>query len=355
MDENFRDEQLCKELMHIPGVKSVILIGSRARGEAKTNSDYDFYVVVPTFFVPVIYKKLKKQERILKDELKSNVSISPMTLLRINRGRDLLLLKTKKEGVTLCGRDYLTKIKVNAIDEILSDELFSYFFSAAYFLIEYFDPDEEISEKCLYNTAKTVMYCAETQLLINGIYDGKRDNIIKEIGQLGLTTNLDILKLAKVIMDDKIPQTANPINFWFSARDYLLQVFSQLTKRYFGSRLDESLEMTIAKLKKTNRSFIKNLQFSILVLMEKGNYHLFSVFTRKSIEKYLWSSLLYLIISTEKDMRINKQYSYNSCQTLESIKLSHKMEDSSSDVDLWREIKREIIEYWPMACGKCVI
>ena len=353
MDGKSKNKLLCRELMDISGVKSVILIGSRARKEAKRDSDYDIYVVVPTLAVPFSYRDLRKKELILKNKLGSNVSTSPLTLMRINRGHDLLLLKTKKEGVTLCGKDYLPKLKIDSIGELPSDELFSYFFSAAYFLMEYFDPEKRIDEKCLYNTAKTIMYCAEIQLMDRNIYDGKRDKIIQEIEKLGLTTNLDIIRLSKSIMDDELAQTANPINFWFSARDYLMHVFSQLTKKYFDNNLDVSLEILIDKLKWSNRSFIKNLQFSILVFMEKRGYYIFPVFTKKSVEKYLWSALLYLILAVEKDMKINKQYLCNSCQILKSIKIGYKMENNS--VELWRKAKKEIIEYWPMACGKSVI
>ena len=94
-------EVICKELKNITGVKSIILIGSRARGTGNKDSDHDLYVVMPILFVPFTYMKLKQKETKIENKLGAKISINPLTLHRIRRGNDLLLLKTKKEGITL--------------------------------------------------------------------------------------------------------------------------------------------------------------------------------------------------------------------------------------------------------------
>ena len=90
---------ICKELKEITGVKSIILIGSRARGEGKEDSDYDLYVVMSVLFVPFTYSNLKRKEAVLENKLGAKISINPLTLHRIRRGNDLLLLKAKEEGI----------------------------------------------------------------------------------------------------------------------------------------------------------------------------------------------------------------------------------------------------------------
>lgn len=355
MSGNFDNKLICNELMNIPGIRSVILIGSRARGEATGDSDFDLFVVVPILFIPFIYGKLKQKELILKNRLRSDVSIAPMTLWRLTRGRDLLLFKTKKDGITLCGKTYLSKITINNIDEISSDEIFSYFFSAAYFLVEHFDPEKEIDEKCLHGIAKTVLYCAEIELMMAGIYESKRDKIIRELEEMKLTRNLEMIKISRNILNDALFQKFNEKEYWFSAREYLLQLFSQLNKIYYGFELDCSLDISINKLKTTNRSIIKNFQFLLLMWMEKRNFHLFNIFSKRSIEKHLWASILYLIISVDKNRNINKLYLNNSYKTLVSMELCSEIENSNFDAEQWRKAKTKIIEYWSLACGKCAI
>lgn len=355
-----RDEHeiICDQL-DIKGVKSIVLIGSRAKGDAKKNSDYDIYVVVSALNVPFIYKNIEEKVKILENMLGAKVSIAPLTLNRIRKGNDLLLFKTKKEGITICGKDYLPSIKIDRVEDIPFDELFSYLFSSVYFLVEHFDPEniQKMADKeCIYNVAKSIMYCVETQLLMQGIYEAEGEDMIRRA-----TEELDLddsiltdITLSHAVLNGNFLCMKDPIKFWSSARNYILLVFQQLAERFLGAK-SKFIEDLVETYKRSKRSFIKNLQYSILVWMKERKYHLFSVFTEKSIEKYLYCSLFYLMLSIEENTGINEESLNNSYQTLHSIRLLPKIEDNNDKIKLWREVKNIIMGYWPMACGKSVI
>jgi len=355
-----RDEHeiICDQL-DIKGVKSIVLIGSRATGDARKNSDYDIYVVVSALSVPLIYNNIKQKEKTLEDMLGSKVSIAPLTLNRIKRGNDLLLFKTKKEGITICGKDYLPFIKIDRVEDIPSDELFSYLFSSVYFLAEHLDPEniqKMEDKKFIYNVAKSIMYCVETQLLMQGIYETEQEDMIRRA-----TEELDLddpiltdITLSHAVLNENFLCVEDPIKFWFSARNYILLVFQQLTEMFLGVRNKSVVDM-IESFKNGKCSFIKNLQYSILVGINKKKLSIFHIFIRKSVEKYLCSSSVYLILSIEKNLDINNGYLGNSRQFLNSIGLSPNTLEDVSKKRQWNLVKHQIQEYWSMAHGKSVI
>lgn len=351
-------ETICNQL-DVKWVKSVVLIGSRAKGTAKKNSDYDIYVVVSALSVPFIYKNIKEKEKTLEDMLGTKVSIAPLTLNRIKKGNDLLLFKTKKEGITIYGKDYLPFIKIDRVEDIPADELFSYLFSSVYFLAEHFDPEniQKIEDKeFIYNTAKSIMYCVETQLLMKGIYETEQEDVIRRAREeLGLNNDLlDNIKLAHLVANGNYLCVENSIKFWFSARTYILLVFQQLAEMFLGVK-NKSIVDVIESFKNGKCSFIKNLQYSILVGLNKKKFPISHFFTKKSVEKYLCSSIMYLILSIKKDLSINEECLSNSCQTLNSMGLYSNTLEDINEKRRWNEIKHQIQEHWSMAHGKGVI
>lgn len=350
---------ICKELM-FSGVKSIILIGSRASGiAAKNTSDYDIYVVTPAWAVPFIYAKIKQKEIALEKKLGATVSAFPLTMWRLKRKKDLLLFKTKKEGKTLCGINYLPLINIDDISEISSDELFSYLFSSVFYIVEYFDPSKdqsEVKEKIIYKIAKSITYCAELQLFLNGIYEKDRKNILIRVrNDIGINSEIcDIFNLTENVMKGDVSQINDLNAFWFAAKGYLLLVFRQLVERFLDTK-NEAIIDSIELYKTSERSFIKNVQYSVLYWMKERKNPMFSVLTDKSIEKYLNCSLFYLMLSIEENLTINENYLNNVYQTLDSINQSPKTSNDCNNVDLWREAKKKIMEFWPMASGKEIV
>jgi predicted nucleotidyltransferase len=345
-----RDKKIiCREL-ELKGIYSIIIIGSRSRGEAKKDSDYDLYVVVSALFIPFIYWELKKKESILKNMLGSNVSLSPMTLKRINGGNDLLLLKTKLEGKTLSGLNYLPKIGINSIEEVPVDEIYSYLFSAAYLLLEHFSPAGSVDNKCVYNTAKAIIYCSEIQLMMKGILAINRAQIIKEIERFEIKENLEIIRISDSILGGENNETIDLFDFWFLARDYLINIFLKMNNKYLKLYHDLSVENQIEIIKNMECSLVKNFQFTILCISKKypGSYYFIA---RKNIQKHFWYSLMCLVNSIGRDMSINNIYLGKSLESLTEIGLD--FEKSSIDyLSNWCIIKNKIISYWPMANAK---
>ncbi|MCD4664760.1 MAG: nucleotidyltransferase domain-containing protein, partial [Bacteroidales bacterium] len=220
-----QEKKIIQNELEIRGVKSVVLIGSRSTGDfVKEGSDYDLYVITPAWVVPFIYKTVKEKEKILEKKLGNNVSIAPLTMWRVRRGKDLLLLKTKKQGTTIAGKDYLSLINMENLKDVHPDELFSYLFSSIYFLMEYFHPVKNQCgkmENFNYNVSKSMMYCIEVQLYVKGIYEKKKKNIFMNTKDLPGSNNklLDGIDIAKKIMEgDTSLCIDEPNKLWFLAR-----------------------------------------------------------------------------------------------------------------------------------------
>lgn len=355
------NEIIQKELtMH--GVKSVILIGSRSTGNfVKDGSDYDLYVITSMWSVPFIYYKIKEIEKILKENLGNKVTLEPLTIWRIKHGKDLLLFKTKNEGTIVFGKDYLHLIKIKSIDEILPDEFFSYLFSSLYFLIEYIDPVNNRSntnDKLAYNIGKAIMYCAEIQLFIRGVYEKDGAKIAYKLSnELKLENeNLNIVYSAREILMNTNQPVEDIKKLWFFANRYIILVFQQLGDRYLVSKNKQLIDL-IEEYEEFNFSLKKNFQYLILCKIKKQGKSFFRIFKKKSIEKHLHCALFYLMLSLNEDMSINNKYLKKVYDTLFSIHLTDSYESlcDIKDNELWQRAKQIIFKNWSMACGKSII
>jgi len=75
---------------------------------------------------------IKEKRKILERKLKTKISAKPLSMHRIKYGKDLLMLKTKTEGLVLSGNNYLDKISIKNVNELPVDDVFSYFFSGVF-------------------------------------------------------------------------------------------------------------------------------------------------------------------------------------------------------------------------------
>ena len=89
-------------------VRSIVLCGSRATGQARHDSDYDITAVMGLLSAITGYSQLKRIERELTSALGVGVSINPLTPLGMRRAKgSLFLYKVKHEGRTIYGPDLL--------------------------------------------------------------------------------------------------------------------------------------------------------------------------------------------------------------------------------------------------------
>ena len=80
-----------KELsLKLPFVHSVLLIGSRARGDGNAGSDYDLYVVVPISALPLVFPVLKKKEKGAKHHKAGELKGIRKNIFGISTGGDLI-------------------------------------------------------------------------------------------------------------------------------------------------------------------------------------------------------------------------------------------------------------------------
>ncbi len=346
----YMKEIICNELKVINGVKSIILIGSRARGEARIDSDYDLYVVMSSLFVPFTYSNLKRKEKILENVLGTHVSINPLTLSRILRGSDLLLLKTKKEGITLWGKNYLPLININNLCDVPSDEFFSYFFSCIFFLMKDFDLEKGIEKKSVFNVSKAITCCNELELMVKE-YDDNKTDTIWENEEINNNIRRSIT-LSKLVLNGDFSVVRDPTKFWFSARKYLIFIFRQLMEKLLKDKT-KNIESLIDVYKNSNPVIIKNIQYSFLFMLEKRKFPLSIFYGKKSIEKNIGCSLFYLMLSIGEVGAIKEEHLYQAHQTLKSVGLFNKI--STNGKTLWRETKNIIVENWFMASAKSII
>jgi hypothetical protein len=82
------------------GDRPVLVLGSRAIGNATAESDLDAYVVVPGWRIPRDMRRLQASRERLERELGIPVSLNPLPAARLRRARGAMLpFKLRREGV----------------------------------------------------------------------------------------------------------------------------------------------------------------------------------------------------------------------------------------------------------------
>lgn len=341
-------EIICSELK-LPFVHSIILIGSRARGEGYAGSDYDLYVVAPISALPFVFPVLKKKEKLLREKLRADVSVSPLTYSRMKRGRDTLLFHTKKEGVILCGRDIKPRIRIKSLLELPEDELFQYFFDSLFYLIKPLNISSQNinSEELVRASAKTIIYCANLRLMINGIYSGSWKKVME------LSNDSLVTRAYKIIR--RKSRAKDPLYFWFLARKYALETLQFILHKRDGKKvesLDEFSKFYISSFNKMG--FFKTLQVLFLSVIRLHTIDPFLIYKimvkRIPIDKYLHILLLYMIVSIAPNLKIEKGNTKNIFRIMGLVKDSTNKEPC----EVWKMGKELIEKYWQIVCGKSV-
>lgn len=353
------NKRICDELKQISAIKSVILIGSRSLDINQSDSDYDLYVVISTIALPFIFSKLKESERILEREFNAKISINPLTFMRLKNGNDLLLFKTKMEGTIICGNNYLNFINIKP-DNITTDDLFSYLFSAIYFLIEYFNFNEvndgSRNQKFIRNIAKSIIYCVDIELFLKGLYEVKLEKKTNKIVEVNPDNPfLNAIFISSNILNKTIKEVKDPQEFWFIARNYIFSLLLKLGEKSSNSSIT-STSAVIENFKNSNLDYIKNIQFFILLMINKKKLHRYKKIFSISIEKNVYCAIFYLLDSVKDNSTVDKESIIKAYQIFNSIGLITKnnYHDIKSPDD-WILAKNLIVEYWSMACGKRVI
>lgn len=326
-------------------VESIILCGSKVLGKSLSkDSDYDVIVVMKTFLIPFYFKKIKKIEKELKNT-GINASINPLPILRIKFSKgNLFLYKVKLEGKTIFGKDFLNKINVGELKEMPPRRFFSYLFSGAKELIKNFDPEvDNLNEIVLYDSAKTIIYCTETLLTIEGLYFPDKKIMLNHLND---KLRKD-LKIALDIIDGK-NVNIHPTYFWFRAKNHVIMAFSTLMEKYYRVKDFDAVERYINSY---DYRILKNFEYVILSIFTKNKLNLSFVCSRKSVEKRIFESLLLLLMSVEcyKGKVIMTENFLKKCIT--NLGYSEIKFEKTDVKELWCYARDEILEKWQCACS----
>lgn len=361
-----RERNIISSTLNMRGVKSVVLIGSRATRSPNTRSklgDYDIYLVVPFYLAPFIFKKMKFREKELEKKLRSRVSVNPLTISRIKRGKDLLLFKTKKEGMTIWGDDYLNQIKIDDIAGVPWHEFFSYLFSAVFFLIECFEPEpQHLREKrqtILQNVSKSIFYCAQLMLFMNGFWEQNRQDIYRKIKSAGFFRGkesfMKALKRALSILEGDLSSVNDALKYWLLGREIIVFTLRKLALKYLTPQGNEKgIEYILGKYMDAHYPIIKKFQHTVHTWLDYGEFPLFSLFDNIPVERRLQTSLFYLMLSIENNLDINQAHLNQAIKIISPVTtLSFERKDSLKTN--WKKVKNTVIRYWPMGCAKSLI
>ena len=83
------------------GPRPVLLVGSRATGTARTDSDVDVLVLLPLLRIPLVLGRLHRAAADLARELGVDVSVSPLPPSKLLRAQSLFAWKVRREARVL--------------------------------------------------------------------------------------------------------------------------------------------------------------------------------------------------------------------------------------------------------------
>jgi len=196
------------------GPVPVILIGSRATGEADEASDYDLLVVMPVLRIPFLLRRMNLTAKRLEAELGARVSINPLPRFRLRRpGRSLLPWKVRREGKILSSPSGFT-LGAAEPAKVTTEMSSSYATSAIHYLIEQLQPAElslpSVPPHLQRAVRKALLHAAQLRLLRTGRYAPTLDEA------LGMLEPADARELGRVARMCDRPDA------WFATLDLLI-------------------------------------------------------------------------------------------------------------------------------------
>lgn len=192
----------------------VILLGSRATGDADAESDYDVFVVLPASRVVTAARRLARASSSLASELGAEVSIKPLPRFRLHRpGKTLLIWKLHREGRLLSGPDVLES-RNGGPPDMSAQARSSYAMSGLQFLIADLDPPEldamSVRPELQRQIRKAALHAVQIRLLRDGNYASRLDEALRLVGP----------ELAAAL--GEVRSGSLPPRLWFTARDLLM-------------------------------------------------------------------------------------------------------------------------------------
>ena len=318
-------ESIVKEIVGNVPVEAIILVGSRAKGISSKQSDYDVVVVMKTPLVPIYILSLKKINEDLTAKHGVKIEVNPLPTFRARRAKgNLFLLKLKREGELIYGKDYIKLINPGDPKDMVIDWYFSYLASSMKKLIAPYDPITIRGKpsNILNKVERSLFGLAQ---LVNG-----------EIGNT-------IRRHANIILKVSFQNTAKS---WFDARDSLLDLFQTFIFSFSGNHYD-NINKYVEKFLKMNKgkNILKNLEYAALLLLIRGEPPpIKAVFSRTLVQDRLRASLT-LLLASVKEGGVDEGLTHKAYCILKDY---FKVKTSTDPITLWRNVKEVIFSYWSL-------
>jgi predicted nucleotidyltransferase len=206
------------------GTRPVVLIGSRATGEATARSDYDAYVVLPAHRIPFLLPRLDRASRDLEARLDVRVALNALPRFRLRRpGRSLVVWKLAREGRVLVAPEGLG-LRIGASPAPSAEARCSYATAGLRYLISRLDPPAlrgpEMPAELRNGVRKALLHAAQLRLLRSGTYAPTTSEAAEQVRALGAED------LATLLVEHEL------VDAWFLARDLLIAELRTPARRF---------------------------------------------------------------------------------------------------------------------------
>ena len=342
-------------------VSSIILVGSRAKGEGVNQwSDYDLAVVLEWWQIPFFWKKLKQAERDIERRLNVKATLSPLPTFRLLKAKgNLYLLKMKKEGATLHGKEWLTEMDPGNAADVDPSWHFSYLATAMKQMLEHHcfgvsldgQGQQTMQQRSIRETAKSILYCGEIYALLSGHYYAAKTEMVKALTQDSELQQsnpgfLEDLLIASSVWDGE-NVSLDTTHFWFKGRGHLVDQFQHVARKLLawpGGNLEDAIRFYISK----NRGLkLKNVQYTLLTWMALKQMRWYSLLSTWPVEDRLRMAVLRLLAARNEDGSVQTLHVQRAWEYLRPVA---RTPCSLNAVDMWEEMRDVVLTYWPYAC-----
>jgi predicted nucleotidyltransferase len=194
--------------------EGVILCGSRAIGEARPDSDYDVFVVLPTWRIPLALGGMRRASEELSEELGAPVRINPLPAFRLRRpGRSFIVWKAFTEGRILSAPGMPHAVEVPLPSNVEAARS-SYAVSGLRALLHDLEPSalarDPLPELVAHGVEKALLHAAQLELLRDGRYAPTMERC------------LPLLERMRGIRFARLSERTHRAATWFEARELLV-------------------------------------------------------------------------------------------------------------------------------------
>jgi predicted nucleotidyltransferase len=294
---------------------AIILCGSRATGEAGPTSDYDVFVLLPSFRVPTAIRRLSRAGEHLSRTLGVAVSLNPLPRYRLRRaGNTFLVWKVFEEGKVLSGGPTLAA-RNGGMPADATRARSSYALSGIRYLLRDLEPADlaagRLSAGMSRGVRKSLLHAAQLHLLGSGRYAS------------GLEGCLPLLEDALGAQIAGAAATIDRPETWFEARRLLLPL------------AEEPCPSSI-------RWILENAQYLVLSRMYGASRPLRAIFLRRPMSSRLAKATVALARAIGEDGEVDRAQVRAAIESLpEFIR--------PAEGTTWAQV-RDLIEHeWPQA------